>query len=423
MPLAPADDQPAAPPPAAPAASPELAPAPARAPAPALDPVLNRPAFAPAQWQVDLSGYLHGAYRWIQQPQNYHLAGRNNGFQLEQARVVFSVAWRRWLSLRISVEGVTEDRLGQSFPGGQITARLRDAYLTFSPLRALRLTVGQMVTPWDLDSMRSDAELAFISRAVPVEGVQPTEGYTTRGMGTDRTLGLSLHSGFIALPAALTLRYAAMLGNGNGQNQLLSDNNLPALFGRIEFAYWGKRPLPPDLLGPIYALSDLHRMPVFSLGVAGQWTPRTRGNLPDLIRETDAGVAADLVLSLFGAELQAGVLYLRTTYNTLNAIPDLERFGYWAHARYTLPRIPPAITIGYRVASYAPRAHLSVAAATPMEAQYDASLDLLYHTIGVYARPLRDFPLRIGLNYTFAMEQSPNELDNDRLEADVVAVF
>ena len=415
--------------PEAPASPVAVVPAPPAAvpPAPIPDSLME-PAYAAspwalANWHIDASGYIHAAYRWIQQPQNYNLAGRNNGFQLEQARVVASVAWKRWLFLRISVEGASEDRLGQSFPGGQITARLRDAYLSFSPLRALRLTVGQMVTPWDLDSMRSDAELPFVSRSVTAEGVQPSEGYTTRGLGADRNLGLSLHSGFIPIPGALSLRYAAFIGNSNGQNQLLSDNNLPALYGRVEFAYWGRRALPPDRPGPLYAISDLFEQPIVSIGVAGQWRPRTSGNLPDLIRETDSGAAADLAASLFGVELQAGLIYLRTAHNTLTAVPDQERFGYWAHLRYTLPRIPPQITLGYRIASYAPRAHLSVEAATPADARIDGSLGLLYHTLGVFARPLRGFPLHVGLNYTFTTEQAPNQLDNDRFEADVVAVF
>lgn len=374
-------------------------------------------------WQLDLGGYLHGAYRWIQQPQNYNIAGRNNGFQLEQARLITTVRWRRWLSVRISLEGASEDRLGQSFPGGQLTARLRDAYLTVAPLRWLRVTVGQMVTPWDLDSMRSDAELPFVSRAVPVEGVQPTEGFTTRGLGQDRSLGIAIHSGFIELPAKLSLRYSALLGNGNGQNQIVADNNLPAIFGRFELAYWGSRGVPQDFIGAMFSVTDLPTHPFLNLGVAAQWHPRTSGNLPDLVRETDAGVAADLAASFLGAELQGGVIYLRTTFDTLSAVPDQERFGWWAHARYTLPKIPPQITLGYRVASYAPRAHLSVAAPTPMDASVDGSLDLLYHTIGVFVRPLRSFPVHASLNYTFTTEQAPNQLDNDRFEADVVAVF
>lgn len=401
-----------------------LAPAAAAGEEPAPS-VPSVPIWAPpaSDWELSFDGYLHAAYRWIQQPQNYSLAGRNNGFQLEQARLVASVSWRRWLSLRVSFEGASEDRLGQSFPGGQITARLRDAYLTFSPLRALRLTVGQMVTPWDLDSMRSDAELPFVSRAVPVEGVQPTEGYATRGMGTDRSLGIELHSDFLGLPAAFSLRYAAFVGNGNGQNQLLSDNNLPAVFGRVELAYWGRRPLPPARPGPMYAVADLPVHPVLNVGLAGQWTPRTRGNLPDLVHETESGVAADLLLSLFGIDVQAGVLYLRTSYDTLKAVPDLERLGYWAHAQYTIPRIPPVISLGYRIAGYSPRAHLQGSAATPADAQFDGSLDLLYHTVGVTVRPLRSLPVHAALNYTITVEQPPNTLDNDRFEVDVVAVF
>jgi len=399
-----------------------VVPAPAPLPTPP-PPAPRLEATTSSAWKFDWGGYVHAAYRWVQQPQNFNLAGRNNGFQLEQARFIANVQWRSVLAARVSLEGASEDRLSQSFPGGQLTTRLRDAYITWAPLRALRLTVGQMVAPWDLESMRSDAELPFVSRSVPIEGVQPTEGYTTRGLGSDRNLGISLHSGFIGLGGTTSLRYALFVGNGNGQNQLLNDTNLPAVFGRVEFAVWGKKGLPADGVRPIFAVTDELRKPALNLAIAGQWNPRATGNLPDLIRETDMGVAADLAASYFGVELQAGVVYVKTTRDTLAAIPDLERFGWWAHLRYSLPRIPVEVTPGYRIASYSPRAHFAVAAPSPVDEQFDASFALLYHTVGLTVRPTRTFPLHVGLNYTFTAEQSPNVLDNDRFEADVVASF
>lgn len=374
-------------------------------------------------WHFDLGGYLHAAYRWIEEPQNYNLAGRNNGFQLEQARVSANVQFKNMLAARISVEGASEDRLSQSFPGGQLTARLRDAYLTWAPLRFLRVSVGQMVTPWDLDSMRSDAELPFVSRAVSVEGVQPTEGFTTRGMGSDRSLGISLHSGHVPLGANTSFRYSLFAGNGNGQNQILSDNNIPAVYGRAEFSFWGKDGLPIDQVRPMYAVTDDLRKPIVHVGIAAQWNPRTVGNLPDLIKETDVGVTADVAASFFGVELQASVLYLKTTRETLSAIPPLERFGYWAHLRFTIPKIPVEVTPGYRIASYQPRAHLGTTPQSETERAFDDSFSLRYHTFGVFVRPTRTFPVHASLNYTITTEQSPNVLQNDRFEADIVAAF
>src|SRR5262249_34840999 len=159
-------------------------------------------------WVLTWGGYLHLAYRWVQQPMNFDLAGKNNGFQLEQARLGINLQYKESLAARVSFEGASEDRIGQSFVGGTLTVRLRDAYITWAPLVALRFSVGQMVTPGDLDSMRSDAELPFVSRSVPVEGVQPSEGRATLGMGTDRSLGLAIHSGDIRLGDVASLRYA-----------------------------------------------------------------------------------------------------------------------------------------------------------------------------------------------------------------------
>lgn len=419
----PTEQQQIAPPPAAPP-PPPLPVQPAPPPPPEPTPLLLPPIKAStANWSFDLSGYIHAAYRWIEEPQNYNLAGRNNGFQLQQARVIASAQYKGVLAARVSVEGASEDRLSQSFPGGQLTTRLRDAYLTWAPLRAFRISIGQMVTPWDLESMRSDAELPFVSRSVAVEGVQPTEGYTTRGLGADRNIGISIHSAFIGLGGNSSFRYAVFAGNGNGQNQLLNDNNIPALYGRIEFAFWGKAGLPADRITPMYSVTDDFHRPILSLGLAGQWNPRTVGNLPDLIKETDVGGAADLVFHLRGLELQGGVLYVKTTRDTLAAIPPLERFGWWAHLRYSLPRIPLQITPGYRVGSYAPRAHLATTAATPEDERVDASLNLMYHTFGVTVRPRWRFPVHAGVAYTLTTEKIPNDLKNDRVEVDIVAIF
>src|SRR5262249_48501778 len=160
-------------------------------------------------------------------------------------------------------------------------------------------------------------------------------------------------------------------------NQVLNDNNIPAVLGRVEVAFWGVAGLPEDQARPMFAVTDLPRKPVINIGIAGQWNPRTVGNLPDLIRETDVGAAADVAASFFGIEAQGGVIYVKTYRDTLTAVPSLERFGWWAHARYTLPRIPVEITAGYRIASYSPRAHLSTSAPSDMDQQFDASFGLL----------------------------------------------
>ena len=47
-----------------------------------------------------------------------------------------------------------------------------------------------MVTPWDLDSMRSDSELPFVSAGVPIEG-----DAADRGLHHPRVFGLAVTSG------------------------------------------------------------------------------------------------------------------------------------------------------------------------------------------------------------------------------------
>jgi hypothetical protein len=370
-------------------------------------------------------GYLHVAWRWIQQPTNLALAGNNNGFQLEQARLGLNAQYKDLLAVRISFEGASEDRINQSIPGGTITARLRDAYMTWAPLRVLRLSVGQMVVPWDLDGMRSDAELPFVSRAVPVEGVQASEGRIAHGMGLDRALGLALHSGDIALGTEqLSLRYQLMVANNNGQNQSLNSGNRPALFGRVELSFWGKDGIPEDKIGPIRARTDLDRFPIIGIGVAGQWVPHQTFEPPNVVNETDTGGAADVILAFYGVDLEGGILYVRTAHDTLSGLQDIERFGWWAHLRFTIPKIPIKITPGYRIASYAPQTHIWTTTPSDMtSAQQMSDQNLLYHTFGLSVRPTLKFPLHFDVNYTITNETGNQVLANDRFEIDAVAVF
>src|SRR5262249_11682407 len=149
-------------------------------------------------------------------------------------------------------------------------------------------------------------------------------------MGADRSLGIALHSGDMPLGTRrLTARYALMLANGNGQNQLLNDNSRPAVFGRVELALWGADGPPPARIAPMRARTDGGRLPIVGIGVAAQYNQRTAGNLPNLINESDTGAAFDLIAALYGLDLEAGVLYLRTHHDTLANTPDLERFGWW----------------------------------------------------------------------------------------------
>lgn len=376
-----------------------------------------------SNWVFAWGGYLHGSYSYIQTPDNYNLAGRNSGFQLQQARIGLNVQYKDAIAMRISVEGASEDRVDQSFPGGTFSARLRDAYLTWSPLRALRLSFGQMVVPFDLDSMRSDAFLPFVSRSVAIEGVQPYEGRGTRGLGKDRGIGLAISSGYVPISARGTTRYEVFVGNGNGQNQLLNDNNKPAVFARLEFAFWPENGQPPDQISPMRAVTDLLDKPILSVGAAFQYNPRTAGNPPDLFDETDLGGALDVAFALRGIELQGGVVYVHTSFDSVPTAPALEKAGFWAHVRYQIPKLPFDLIPGYRISNYAPRAHLFGAAPDAQIGQADADFGLMYHTIGVKARPVRSIPIWLSAEYTFTQEQGAYVLKNDRAAADVVGVF
>ena len=119
--------------------------------------------------------------------------------------------------------------------------------------------------------------------------------------------------------------------------------------------------------------------------------------------------AADLAASISASSCWGGVVYVRTTHDTPSGDSGSGRFGFWAHLRYSLPRIPVEITFGYRIASYrrAPTWEPRRRRRPPMRSLMP-SFGLLYHTFGVTVRPTGPSPLHLGLNYTITTEQSFN---------------
>jgi len=374
--------------------------------------------------QLDWDGYTRVVYRHVQQAKDLQLVGRTNGFELGDARIGVDARFGETLVARLSIEAASEERRGQNLPSGRLFARARDAYVTWAPAHALQVSAGQMISPFSIDAMRSSGQLPFVRRSVSTEGVQPGEGLVAQGMLVDRNLGVALHSGDILLGTGKSsVRWGVLFGNGNGQNESLNDNNALGVFGRVEYSHWGAHRKPEPYIGPMRARSARAK-PIFNLGLGGLWNKRSVGDLPDLLSETDIGAAADLGFNAKGIDVEAGGQYIKTTYSSLPSQVPQERLGWWAHVLYTIPGLGFDLVPGYRIASYAPRAHLMEGKDIASAAKaYDESLALLYHTIGVMARPLHGLPVELKLNYTIASENKERAIDNNRLEAEALVRF
>ena len=99
-----------------------------------------------------------------------------------------------------------------------------------------------------------------------------TEGFTTRGMGSDRSLGFR----FIRVTFRLvpTRRFAIpCLRNETDKTRSCRTTTFRRSMVAAGFPL-GKDGLPIDQVRPMYAVTDDLRKPVVHVGIAAQWNPR-----------------------------------------------------------------------------------------------------------------------------------------------------
>jgi hypothetical protein len=193
-----------------------------------------------------------------------------NDFSIATARI--EATWRPTRVLRAVIEvelsGLAEEEAS--------SAMLRDANLRVAPMRALRLTVGQLKKPFSRVQLYGRAKLPLIRRGMVNDDLVEGLGFGGRDIGAqvDGRVGKRLRLG-----------YAAGIFNGAGVNQAENDLDGSKDFaGRIEAEY-GK---------------------VVSLGLNA--THRTYDRTPaPLLAATALGLGADLELDLSGFHALAEV--------------------------------------------------------------------------------------------------------------------
>jgi len=335
-------------------------------------------------------GYVRMGYENVENDSRFDFIGRNDGFILDNARVGIDASIGDKLSMSFSIEGASDIEEGSNSTLGDLDVRVRDAFVRWTPSRFVGIQGGQFKAPFAAEELRSRSDLMFVSRAVGQEGVLPGRGLQEQGVGIDRQLGVMLSS-----PAPLPLvqeiagSYYFMVANGNGDNQLLNDNDDVAFIGR----------------------GELHYADFVTVGGAFLVNDRTSGTPPNQSKDEDTGFAADILLTPFGFELFFQYVEIETEFKTVSQALDRTQRAYHAQAAYTF--LTPWLTIapGYRYAVLDPFAKTDGDAG-------GLDLDAFkvdYHTLGVRFGHL-DLPLALLVNYTFTEEKAPRELDNNRFQ-------
>jgi hypothetical protein len=357
----PADDAGAPATPAVPAAPPAIPPAPVE------------PRF---QWSP--FGYLRVQYIAVQNDANVAFVGRDDGFELQNARLGVRGTLDHRLAFVVAFDGAVDERLQINTPDGKLKVGLRDAFADVVLIGSLVARGGFFHAFVDPEALVPDTRRALVDEPIESRGMRATEGFETAGLTPGRSLGAAIR--IDPEPPASGARFGFELAVQNGADELSSnnDNDKPAVSATV-----------------------LARLPHDSwVMVAGRYNPRSLGGLPFRQDEDDLQGTAGLHVALGPIALGGGVIAQRTTYPTTGG-PSQTAFGGHGQVMFAVPA-PLPIAIGYRFGILDPSSLITT----------DRVME---HTAGAVLAVPR-YRMRVQLQVTHVVEQAARELSNDRAQ-------
>jgi hypothetical protein len=362
-------------------ANPATEPTPAAEPAPTTTPLPSVGGPAPRAprltWQP--FGYLRAQYIAVQDDPNVAFVGRDDGFELQNARVGVRGALDRRAWFELSIDGAVDERLQVNTPEGKLRVGLRDAFADVV-ISGRLVARGGLFQAWvDPEALVADTERAMVDLPIESRGMRATEGYQTPGLPPGRSLGAAIRidpepprDGGVALGGELAVQ------NGADEFSSNNDNDKPAIsatvLARLSHDSW--------------------------LIAAGRFNPRTVGDLPFRQDENDLQGTAGLRLALGPVVLGGGVVVQRTTFPTTGG-PAQDAFGGHGQVMLALPVALP-LAVGYRFGILDPSSLFTT----------DRVME---HTVGAVLG-VPGYRMRVQLQLTHVVEQAARALQNDRAQ-------
>lgn len=301
------------------ASPPEPAPAPAD-PKPAAP-----PAAVPAdRFSWELYGYLRLQYVASQNDPEVLFVGRDDGFELQNARLGIRGALGTRARFVLSLDGAVDERAQINVPEGKLKVGLRDAYGEVVVASPLRVRAGFFQTLVDPQALVSDTTRELVDKPIEVRGVRATEGFETAGLTPGRSLGVALRLDPSADAAGPQIGFELAVQNGADEYSSNNDNDKPAV-----------------------SVAALARLPKQSWAVlAARYNPRSVGNLPFRQDETDIQAVLGLHLEVGPISFDGGGIFQRTTFPTTGG-PAQTAVG--GHAQLMIrPIASRPLAFGYR---------------------------------------------------------------------------
>jgi len=320
-------------------------------------------------------------YRVVLNDPNVAFIGRDDGFQMQNARFGVRGALGTRIRYRFAIDGAVDDREQVNVPEGRLRVGMRDAFADVVMSGDLVVRAGFFKTLFDPDlaDQYEDTDRAFVDRPIESRGVQPTEGYQAEGLPPGRSLGAALRLEPTVTPGSGTqIGFELAVQNGADQYSSDNDNDTPAASASVYAR------LPNE--GWVVASARFNR--------------RTDGELPFRRDEDDLQGSFGARIKAGPVGLGAGAIFVRTTFPTTGG--PVEN-AYGAHAQLTV-KIPAArpVAIGYRFGILDP-----------------SSLILTDRVIEHAVAAVISVPalrMRFQLQVVHAQEQGARALNNDRAQ-------
>lgn len=350
---------------------------------PALPPVTGHAAFTWAPF-----GFLRLQYKAIQNDPNVEFVGRDDGFELQNARIGVRGTLGDDAAFVVSFDGAVDERAQINVPEGKLRVGLRDAYGDYFARRQhedgrvkseLLVRAGFFQTWAEPQNQIPDVIREFVDRPIESRGVRATEGFQTQGLTPGRSLGAALRLQPQFGIAGLNGGFELAIQNGADEFSSNNDNDKPAVSaaGLLRFA------------------KDGHFV------VAARYNPRTVGDLPFRQDETDLSGSAGFRIPAGPVAIGGGLVVVRTTFGTTGG-PAQTAIGGHGQLTFRAGSDRAPLTFGYRFGLLDPSSLFTT----------DRVME---HTVGGVLGVPR-LRMRVQLQLTHVIEQAARELSNSRAQ-------
>jgi hypothetical protein len=337
----------------------------------------------PERFVWEWFGYLRTQYIAVQDDPGVAFVGRDDGFELQNARIGVRGELDRNIAFAIAFDGAIDERTQVNSPQGKLGVGLRDAFADVALPGKLAVRGGLFQAVVDPQALVADTARELVDQPIESRGMRATEGYQTAGLPPGRSLGVALR--LDPEPPAdggVGLGFELAVQNGADEFSSNNDNDKPAVSAAV--------------------IARLARTGWVMAGA--RYNPRTVGDLPFRQDETDLQGTAGLRLGFGPVAFDGGLIVQRTTFPTTGG-PSQDAYGGHVQAMVALPVDLPGgspLWVGYRFGILDPSSLVTT----------DRVME---HTAGAVLAVPR-YRMRIQLQLVHVVEQAARELRNDRAQ-------